>query len=364
MDLRGLSLKFEEARNYRYFAAISLPEAEDIWFFCSNRIPEMKKVEIQKSSKPAFLFSPYGAGNMCYHLDAEKVYRNEELIRDERITDDEEVKDSANPDSAKGHCASREEFIHYVSKAVNEIRLGKCRKIVTARKEHLATGMSFQPASFFHTLKMHYPSACVYYFTSPENGTWMGASPEKLVSVHEGNLNTIAMAGTMASGEDRAWTEKEKEEQHITGEFIKNVLEENKKAKVEISESTEMSAGNVKHIVQSIRWNPGEEWMQKSFSKLLARLNPTPAVCGFPASRANDFIVREEGIERRFYSGFIGMQKEGIDLFVNIRCMEITKGDAWFYAGAGITKDSDPEMEWEETAAKLDTLKSLLPLGM
>ena len=48
------------------------------------------------------------------------------------------------------------------------------------------------------------------------------------------------------------------------------------------------------------------------------------------------------------------------NLFVNLRCLQIKNNQALIYVGGGITKDSNPEKEWEETVAKSLTTKSLL----
>ena len=109
---------------------------------------------------------------------------------------------------------------------------------------------------------------------------------------------------------------------------------------------------------------------------LINKLHPTPAVCGLPKEEAKDFILKNEGYHREFYTGFLGElnmpAEEGIkdnkstSLFVNLRCMKIqphSKGgnnSAIVYIGGGITKDSDPENEWKETVAKSEVMKKVL----
>jgi isochorismate synthase len=45
---------------------------------------------------------------------------------------------------------------------------------------------------------------------------------------------------------------------------------------------------------------------------------------------------------------------------VNLRTVEIKGNRAIFYAGCGITEDSDPEKEWQETQMKCQTLQRIL----
>jgi isochorismate synthase len=51
---------------------------------------------------------------------------------------------------------------------------------------------------------------------------------------------------------------------------------------------------------------------------------------------------------------------EETQLFVNLRCMQWTAQNFVFYAGAGITAGSDPELEWEETNQKLVAMQSII----
>ena len=96
-------------------------------------------------------------------------------------------------------------------------------------------------------------------------------------------------------------------------------------------------------------------------------MHPTPAVCGLPKNSAKAFILENEPHDRHFYSGFLGelnssfsTNSRSSDLFVNLRCMQIEDSKAHLYMGCGITKDSIPEKEWEESVNKSMTIKKVL----
>jgi isochorismate synthase len=91
---------------------------------------------------------------------------------------------------------------------------------------------------------------------------------------------------------------------------------------------------------------------------MLQLLHPTSAVCGMPKEPALQFILDNEKHSRAFYSGFLGPVNVASEthIFVNLRCMQIYTDKAVLYAGAGITADSDPQKEWEETELKCLTL--------
>jgi isochorismate synthase len=95
---------------------------------------------------------------------------------------------------------------------------------------------------------------------------------------------------------------------------------------------------------------------------MISLLHPTSAVCGVPRDTALDFIGQYENYDRSFYSGFLGpVNMDGEShLYVNIRCMQLFQHQAFLYAGAGVTRESKPEKEWEETEIKINTLMDLL----
>jgi isochorismate synthase EntC len=96
--------------------------------------------------------------------------------------------------------------------------------------------------------------------------------------------------------------------------------------------------------------------------ELVARLHPTPAVGGWPRALALELIEDEEPHERGWYGGPVGwVDRHGEGEFVvALRSGVITGSEATLFAGCGIVADSDPEREWDESAAKLQALGSAL----
>ena len=85
-----------------------------------------------------------------------------------------------------------------------------------------------------------------------------------------------------------------------------------------------------------------------------------------PLEPSKDFILKNENYNREFYTGFLGElnlhneDNKTSELFVNLRCMKINNNTATIFVGGGITKDSNPKKEWEETVAKTNTMKNIL----
>ena len=90
---------------------------------------------------------------------------------------------------------------------------------------------------------------------------------------------------------------------------------------------------------------------------LAFEIHPTPAVCGVPTIEALKKIKHIELHDRALYAGIIGVvDEENANLYVNLRCAQFTQGKAHLYVGGGLTSQSDPEAEWEETERKALTL--------
>jgi isochorismate synthase len=54
------------------------------------------------------------------------------------------------------------------------------------------------------------------------------------------------------------------------------------------------------------------------------------------------------------------LQLPATHLYVSLRCMQLLADGYWLYAGGGLLPDSTEEQEWQETEAKMETMRSLL----
>lgn len=318
-------------------------------------------VNMLTEGAPQFVCSPYGAGNLGYVFQADSYYENDQLIFGEALPED--VKDGAfelQPE-LNNFFADPSFYQNYVQQGINAIAKHKMDKMVAARSAAITLPNDFSPSNFFAQLTDAYTDACVYFFYIPQIGCWCGATPEKLLTVNKGILQTVALAGTLPAGENAEWTDKEYDEQNMTEFFIEETFKQLKLTGIRKTEVQTIEAGTLKHLRSTISWKPKPDILKQKFGKLLAALNPTPAVCGLPQFEASLFISQNEQLERRFYSGFVGFLKPNeTNLFVNLRCMELGANNALLYAGAGITQDSNPEDEWNETQRKMEVLGSVV----
>lgn len=251
-----------------------------------------------------------------------------------------------------------------VAKGITEINSGVFQKVVLSRKEEVVVP-KLDVLKTFKRLINTYPNAFVYCWYHPKIGTWLGATPETLLRIKANQFSTMALAGTQLFQKDKKaiWGTKEIKEQQIVTDFIVKELS-SIADQVNKSEVYTYRAGSLLHLCTDISCTLRVN--TSVITKVIGLLHPTPAVCGLPKEVAKSFIIKEEGYDRKFYTGFLGELNTKQDvtdsshLYVNLRCMEIENEKIMVYVGGGITADSDPESEWNETVRKAEIMKKVL----
>ena len=259
--------------------------------------------------------------------------------------------------------ASEKEFCDSVSVIKKEIGKGALTKGVLSRVYLRPLKNELMPVDFFRNMLNLYPSAMTYMVYLPHTGFWMGASPEMLLQTSGDELLTVSLAGTKNNRDSTAikWGVKELLEQKIVTDYIKNCLDKYFDD-FELTGPETVQAGPVKHLKTAFKVKSKREHIEYVFDELLKELHPTPAVVGLPRDTALNMISKTEKHDRAYYTGFFGPvnMNHKTQLFVNLRCLEVLHQRLAFYAGAGITADSEPEAEWEETNLKIKTLLNAL----
>ncbi|MEI7585990.1 chorismate-binding protein [Runella sp.] len=265
------------------------------------------------------------------------------------------------------------DYLNTVQEAVAAIEGGEMKKVVLSRTKEVKLPSDFVLTEVFERLCEKYPNAFVSLVYLPHlDQAWLGATPETLVGVDkEGIFRTVALAGTQSifdtTGQiippkQAPWTQKEIEEQALVGRYIISCFK-----KIRVREYIEegpktVVAGNLMHLCSDYTVDTKAINFPELGTVMLELLHPTSAVCGMPKMAALEFIQSHENYDREFYSGFLGpvnVENE-TNLFVNLRCTKIQNRTATLYAGGGITEDSIPEKEWQETELKCQTMLAVL----
>lgn len=258
----------------------------------------------------------------------------------------------------------KKQFEALVANGVKAIEDDEFKKVVLSRSEIVPLG-DFDFIETFQNLANLYPTTLAYCFFHPEVGFWMGATPEQLLKANGNVFETTALAGTQkaTSIAEVVWHQKEKDEQQYVTDFIVKRLGD-VASSVAVTEPYSANAGSIWHIKTDIS---GALNTDSSLEEVIDLLHPTPAVCGYPKKKSRTFILENENYDRTFYTGFLGELNSSFasdsissDLFVNLRSMQIRNSEAVLYMGCGITKESIPEKEWEESVNKSMTMKRVL----
>ena len=340
--------KIKEAyQNKLPFAVYNKPNESNVFgIFQKDNLLRVIQTDFNQSG---FVFAPFDSSEESVFFSLDKS----EFVKDAFTKEEIELEETSflNDDSKEKH-------VKIVEKAIKAIHQNEFKKVVISRKE-IVNLNGVEVEQIYKKLVQLYPNAFVYVWFHPQVGLWFGATPETLLKVENSRFATMSLAGTQTYKNDEkvSWKPKEIEEQQIVTDYILNKLS-NFSTNLKQQKTETIKAGSLLHLRTKITGD-----LQKdSLFSLVDLLHPTPAVCGLPKEKAKQFILENEDYNRSFYTGFLGELNihNNSHLFVNLRCMEIKNNNAEIYVGGGITKESIPDKEWEETVAKSNIMLKVL----
>jgi isochorismate synthase len=251
-----------------------------------------------------------------------------------------------------------------VERAIEAVRRGELAKVVLARAVEVS---GLEPVSVEHALRRlaeDYPGCTLFAFGHGD-AVFLGATPERLIRLRGGRVETMALAGSIRRGttpeEDAALagtllaSAKDRREHAVVVDEIRAALAPLCHALVIPEEPSLLSVRNVHHLATPVS---SELAGDHTVLELVERLHPTPAVGGAPRANALAFIRAHEPVDRGWYAGPVGWVDcagEG-EFAVALRSGLIRGRTACLYAGCGILADSDPEAEYAESELKLQPL--------
>lgn len=254
-----------------------------------------------------------------------------------------------------------------VATALGEIAAGDYAKIVLARAIDLARSSSFVPLAALNQLRDTFPACYAFSIGNGAGGSFIGATPERLLRVDNGILYTEAIAGSAPRGTTAAQdaeyaqallqSDKDQREHDFVIASIRRRLEG-----LGFSLDTEgvgasqlIKLHNVQHLKTTL-----QAVLPQGVHLLdgVAALHPTPAVGGMPRAATLQRIADLEPFHRGLYAGTMGWFNHAGDgeFLVAIRSAWIQGNAARLYAGVGIVKGSVPAKEKQETDWKLNAM--------
>jgi isochorismate synthase len=349
-----------------------------------SETPQMVSQDKQLEDLPSgFIFAPFDSrrdriflkGDFHFVFSDNKLDSNQsqkqETFLNSQLASGHELKSSLPKYSRPlktYHQKSKADFISMIQEAILAIEQGQFEKVVPSRLKKVALPEHFDVVHAFEKLCVAYPNTLVSYVHIPGIGSWLGASPETLVEVENGSVfKTVALAGTKAYDpavnlKAVTWTQKEIEEQALVERYIISCFKKIRLREFDEHGPKTVVAGNLLHLKSDFMVDMKATNFPQLGSVMLGLLHPTSAVCGMPLDKAKAFLHQHENYDREFYAGYLGPVNitNNTNIFVNLRCLQLFDGEAVLYAGAGVTADSIPESEWEETEIKFDTLSTVL----
>lgn len=259
-------------------------------------------------------------------------------------------------DAADVDVEPREKWRGRVEAILGEVQAGRVGKVVAARAARLALEPSLDPSLVLQELVGRFPG-CTSFCFEVNGEAFLGATPERLLSLTGREVATEALAGSAPPGETDGLLEsaKDRREHGLVADEIaarlRPLCED-----VRLEEIRPLELPNIVHLRTSIRARARKE---TRLLDLVAALHPTPAVGGVPREIAVRWIEENEPVSRGWYAGPFGWLDASGDgeFVVALRSGLIGNGRALLYAGAGLVHGSDPEAEWEETEAKMSALR-------
>ncbi len=259
-------------------------------------------------------------------------------------------------------------FLDKVNQGLDAIALKKLTKIVVAHALEVKIKDNFNIIKSLENLRANHPDCYIFAIGNKEQEYFIGASPERLLSIKQNRLISDALAGSAPRGkgdkEDQIIGnkllngEKEKREHEVVSDFIYERLKKMnlspQKASLQL-----LKLSNIQHL-----WTPIYAEITNNLHPLeiISKLHPTPAVAGEPMEIACQEIERSENFERSLYASPIGWININGDceFIVGIRSALIKENKAILYAGAGIVLGSQPDQELIEIKLKFQALLQAL----
>ncbi|WP_093292385.1 isochorismate synthase DhbC [Thermoactinomyces sp. DSM 45892] len=273
-----------------------------------------------------------------------------------------------------------EMYLAGVDKGLSGIAKGDFDKVVLSRSVRVHTTEPIDPKGIMQKLAHYNPQGFTFAVdvksketAEGKQKTFLGASPELLVSKLRHTVIANPLAGSRPRSEDpiederRAQellrSEKDLHEHRIVVEAVKVALQPLCRNLEVPGRPTLIQTETMWHLSTVVKG----EVLDDSISSLdlALALHPTPAVCGYPTERAFQAIQEIEPFDRGYFTGMVGWCDESGDgeWAVAIRCAELEGSSMSLYAGAGVVAGSKPEDELAETSAKMRTMLYAMGIG-
>nr|WP_219606271.1 isochorismate synthase MenF [Pectobacterium brasiliense] len=265
-----------------------------------------------------------------------------------------------------GHQPESQGWIDLLQRALHDINAGLMEKVVLARATTLTLTQPLQATTFMAASRAANHHCFHFMLAHDARHAFLGSSPERLYRRRGSELETEALAGTVASDRDARkaaeladWLMNDTKNQCENMLVVDDICQRLQQSalSLDVMPPEIVRLRKVQHLRRTIH----ATLRTASDSACLNALQPTAAVAGLPRQEARRFIAEHEPFERGWYAGSAGyLSRQQSEFSVALRSAEVRDHVLTLYAGAGIVAGSDPEQEWQELENKAAGLRSLL----
>lgn len=328
-----------------------------------ERLPEIARNDL---NLPDMEFAIYDDGIVFDHIEGKVYYYYSEADRlkyvNELLKSPSEIRSLKSSEPRMN--LKKEVFEEKVRNVKDYIKSGDILQVVLSKRYEFDVNGDL--LSFYRSLRDINPSPYMY-FLKMEDTAIVGSSPEMLMRVEEGMVETYPIAGTCPRVEDevknKSFAEelltdpKERAEHLMLVDLARNdVGKVSEFGSVKVPQFMEVHEySHVQHIVSKVT---GKIKLGYDSFDALRAIFPAGTVSGAPKIRAMEIIEESEPTRRGPYAGAIGYFSfnGNSDFAITIRTLVVIKNRAYIQVGAGIVADSIPEREWYETDHKAQAL--------
>lgn len=259
---------------------------------------------------------------------------------------------------------TRRHFVEKVKKIKGFIRQGDIFQANLSQR--FSFPLNETPFQIYEKLKAVNPSPFFGYLDALTFQIISG-SPERLVKLENGLMETRPIAGTRARGKTRlrdlelsrelVLDEKERAEHIMLVDLERNDM--GRVARYGSVGASELMVvedySHVKHIVSNVRGTLREDLDSVD---VLKAFFPGGTITGAPKIRCMEILDELEPLARGPYTGSLGYLgfNGNMDLNILIRSLVVKDKRGYLQVGAGIVADSVPEKEYDETLYKAEGL--------
>ncbi len=280
----------------------------------------------------------------------------------------ERVKD-LDGDFVSNH--TREEFMAKVERAKEYIFKGDTYQIQVSQRFERQTAA--HPFEVYRALRNVNPSPYMYYLELGDMHV-VGASPEMLIRVEDGVIETHPIAGTRRRGRDAddeqrmadelQQSEKERAEHIMLVDLARNDLGRVCEAG-SVRVTSLMAIERYSHVMHMVSHVVGKLRGDVSTYDALRAYFPHGTVTGAPKIRTMEIIAELEQEQRGGYGGCVGYfdMSGNCDTALAIRTIWMKPGVAYVQAAGGVVFDSTPEEEYMESGNKARAMVRAIELA-